>query len=166
MSAFDEELAANAEYASTFVDPDLPGRAAAGLAVVTCMDSRIDPLGMLGLSKGDAKILRTAGARVTEDVLRSLVLAHHALGVDRVLVVAHTDCGMAKLSDDDVHALIRERSGIDSRSVEFRTIADQRATLQHDVQRVRSSPYLPADLPVGGAVYDVRSGRLEVVVDP
>jgi carbonic anhydrase len=73
---------------------------------------------------------------------------------------------MAKLSDDDVHALIRERSGIDSRSVEFRTIADQRATLEHDVQRVRSSPYLPAHLPVGGAVYDVRSGRLEVVVEP
>ena len=164
MSAFDDVLAANEEYAASFTDPGVPGRAARGLAVVTCMDSRIDPLGMLGLVPGDAKILRTAGARVTDDVLRSLVLAHHALGVDRVLVVAHTDCGMAKLSDDDVHALIRERSGIDSRSVEFRTIGDQRATLEHDVQRVRSSPYLPDDTAVMGAVYDVVSGRLDVVV--
>ena len=164
MTAFDDVLSANAEYQRTFVDPDRPGRAAKGLAVVTCMDSRIDPLGMLGLAPGDAKILRTAGARVTDDVLRSLVLAHYLLGVDRVMVLAHTDCGMAKARDEDVHAAVKAQAGIDSRSLEFRTIADQEATLRADVQRVRSSPYLPAGMPVIGGVYDVHSGSVTVTV--
>lgn len=164
MHAFDDVLAANAAYQRSFSDPALPGLARRGLGVVTCMDSRIDPLGMLGLAPGDAKILRTAGARVTDDVLRSLVLAHHLLGVERVMVLAHTDCGMAKPSDDVVHAAVRERSGIDSRSLDFRTIQDQNATLERDVQRVRSSPYLPTGLPVVGGVYDVRTGAVSLTV--
>jgi carbonic anhydrase len=162
--AFDDVLAANAAFAEEFVDDGLPGRAARGLAVVTCMDSRIEPLRLLGLDRGDAKILRTAGARVTDDVLRSLVLAHHLLGVERVLVLAHTDCGMAKATEELVHETIRERAGVDSRSLDFQTIADQRATLERDVQRIRSLPYLPDATPVLGAVYDVRSGRLTVEV--
>ena len=162
MTDFDDVLAANREYQRSFTDRGLAGRAAKGLAVVTCMDSRIDPLGLLGLSPGDAKILRTAGARVTDDVLRSLVLAHHLLGVDRVMVLAHTDCGMAKASDEQVHATIRERTGVDSRSVDFQTIDDQQATLAHDVQRIRSSPYLPADMPVVGGVCDVSTGSVTV----
>jgi carbonic anhydrase len=165
VSAFDTELAANETYAASFVDPDLPGRAARGLAVVTCMDSRIDPLGMLGLGKGDAKILRNAGGRVTGDVLRTLVLAVHLLGVDRVLVVQHTNCRMASVTDDQAHAAISEASGIDTRSLEFRTMHDQRAALEHDVQRVKSSPYLPADLAVGGGIYDVRTGRLDLLLE-
>jgi len=164
VTAFDDVLTANAAYQQTFVDPGLPGRAAKGLAVVTCMDSRIDPLGLLGLAPGDAKILRTAGARVTDDVLRSLVLAHYLLGVDRVMVLAHTDCGMAKARDEDVHAAVQTQAGIDSRSLEFRTIADQEATLRDDVQRVRSSPYLPAGIPVVGGVYDVHSGAVTITV--
>ncbi|MFP5218841.1 MAG: beta-class carbonic anhydrase [Actinomycetes bacterium] len=165
MSAFDPELAANAEYAASFADPGLPGQAARGLAVVTCMDSRIDPLGMLGLGKGDAKILRNAGGRVTDDVLRTLVLAVHLLGVRRVLVVEHTDCRMAKVTDEQAHEAIREVSGLDTRSLEFRTIPDQRAALEHDVQRIKSYPYLPADLAVAGAVYDVKTGRVEILVE-
>lgn len=163
-SAFDDVLAANQAYAGTFADPGLPGRAGRGLAVVTCMDSRIDPLGMLGLVPGDAKVLRTAGARVTDDVLRSLVLAHHLLGVDRVVVVAHTDCGMVRTGDAQVHEAIRARAGIDSRSVEFRTIGDQQAALALDVQRIRSSPYLADGMPVVGGVYDVRTGALGLTV--
>jgi carbonic anhydrase len=166
MTAFEAELAANAEYVASFVDPDLAPRAARGLAVVTCMDSRIDPLGMLGLNRGDAKILRNAGGRVTDDVLRTLVLAAHLLGVERVLIAQHTDCRMAKVTDDQAHEAIREASGLDTRSLEFRTIPDQRAALELDVQRVRSSPYLPAGLAVAGGLYDVRSGRLEVLVEP
>jgi len=163
-AAFDDVLAGNAAYQRSFSDPGLPGRAGKGLAVLTCMDSRIDPLGMLGLRPGDAKILRTAGARVTDDVLRSLVLAHHLLGVDRVMVVAHTDCGMAKTDDEAVHEAIRRRTGIDSRSMEFHTIADQEAALERDVQRVRSSPYLPGGMPVVGGVYDVRTGAVVLTV--
>ncbi|MCW2665120.1 MAG: carbonic anhydrase [Frankiales bacterium] len=164
VGSFDDVLTANALFQQQFHDEGLEGRAARGLAVVTCMDSRIDPLRMLGLLPGDAKILRTAGARVTDDVLRSLVLAHHLLGVDRVMVVPHTDCGMTKADDDEVHRRIAEETGIDSRSVDFHTIRDQQAVLRHDVQRVRSSPYLASGLPVIGAVYDVHSGRLDVAV--
>lgn len=159
MHAFDDVLAGNAAYRAAFTDLGLAGRAAIGLAVVTCMDSRIDPLGVLGLARGDAKILRTAGARVTDDVLRSLVLAHHLLGVERVLVITHTDCGMVK-SEDLVHDTIRERTGIDSRSLDFQTIEDQGAALAHDVQRIRSSPYLPDSMPVAGGIYDVHTGTV------
>ena len=162
-NGFDDLLAANEGYAERFQSSHLAGTAARGLAVVTCMDSRIEPLQMLGLSKGDAKILRNAGARVTDDVLRTLVLATHLLGVTRVMVVAHSDCRMTKVNDDQVHQAIREASGIDTRSLEFRTIEDQREALAHDVQKIRSSPFLP-DVPVLGCVYDVHSGRLEVAV--
>ncbi|MFM7624662.1 MAG: carbonic anhydrase, partial [Actinomycetota bacterium] len=93
--SFDEILAANKLFAQSFESSDLTGRAAQGLAIVTCMDSRIDPLRVVGMKPGDAKILRNAGARVTEDVLRTLVLATHLLNVSRVLVMPHTDCRMA-----------------------------------------------------------------------
>ena len=92
------------------------------------------------------------------------MLAHHLLGVKRVLVLAHTECGMASRTDEQVHEVVRERSGIDSRSLEFQTIEDQQAALVHDVQRVRSSPYLAPGLPVLGGVYDVRSGAVRVTV--
>jgi carbonic anhydrase len=160
MSAFDDLLAANADYAKVFDDAGLQPLAARGLAILTCMDSRIDPLRMLGLSKGDAKILRNAGARVTDDVLRTLVLAAHLLGVTRVLVVPHTGCRMAEQTDDQIHELIRERSGIDTRSLDFGTETDQQGTLRHDLQRIRSYPLLPPGLVVGGAIYDVRSGAV------
>jgi len=161
---FDDLLTANSEYAARFQSAELPGRAARGLAVVTCMDSRIDPLQMLGLSTGDAKILRNAGARVTDDVLRTLVLAVHLLGVERVMVVAHTKCRMATVTDEQAHAAILAESGIDTRSLEFHTLHDQLAVLADDVQRVRSWPYLPAGLPVLGCRYDVETGGIEVVV--
>jgi carbonic anhydrase len=159
MDAFDDLFAANAEFARTFEWSGLTGTAARGLAVVTCMDSRIDPLGLLGLRPGDAKILRNAGARVTDDVLRTLVLAVYLLGVERVLVMPHTDCGMAKVTDADVHELTLKH-GVDTRSLEFHTVPDQHKALEHDLTRIRTSPFLPAGMPVAGAIYDVRTGRL------
>ena len=165
IEAFSDVLSANQDYVARYRDPHFKGRAARGLGVVTCMDSRIEPLAMLGLDKGDAKILRNAGARVTEDVLRTLVLAVHLLAVDRVMVVAHTDCRMAKVTDEQVHADILAGSGVDTRSLDFGTIIDQRATLAGDVLKIRSSPFLPADLAVIGCVYDIQTGRLTVEVD-
>lgn len=164
MTDFEDVLAGNAAYAERHVDEHLEGRAAKGLAVVTCMDSRIEPLTLLGLAHGDAKILRTAGARVTDDVLRSLVLAHILLGVERVMVVAHTDCGMTKIDDAGVHAAALARTGQDLSGVAFHTIADQAETLRGDIARLRSSRYLPGGMPFLGCVYDVRTGRLEVTV--
>lgn len=159
MGTFDDVLAANAGYTA----PDVPGRAARGLAVVTCMDARVDVLAMLGLEAGDAKVLRNAGARVTDDVLSALVLAVHLLGVSRVLVLAHTDCRMTRASDDDLHAQMRGL-GYDTRSLDFHTIGDQEKALERDVQRVRSSPYLPAELVVAGGRYDVTTGQIDLIV--
>ncbi len=159
---FDDVLAANAVYAEHFEFADLEARAAKGLAVLTCMDSRIDPLGMLGLRPGDAKILRNAGARVTDDVLRTLVLASYLLGVDRVMVVAHTRCRMAGGTEDDVHAAIDDAGGPDTRSISFLTTTDQEAALRKDVQRVRSWPYL-GKVSVGGFILDLATGRLDRV---
>jgi carbonic anhydrase len=156
---FDDELAANLVYADGFPLRGLQARAAKGLAVLTCIDSRIEPLAMLGLRPGDAKILRNAGARVTDDVLRTLVLATYLLGVDRAMVIAHTDCRMATESEDDVHAAVREAGGPDTRSLAFLVTSDQKETVRADVQRVRSWPYLTR-LRVGGFLYDIDTGRL------
>jgi carbonic anhydrase len=159
---FDDVLTANAEFAARFDGGGLTGRAAKGLAVLTCIDTRIDPLAMLGLRPGDAKILRNAGARVTDDVLRTLVLAGYLLDVRRVMVVAHTDCRMVGGTDDDVHAAIEAKGGPDTRSLEFRVTTDVEATLRQDVRRIRSSPYL-GGLESGGFLYDVHSGRIAQV---
>src|SRR5205085_10557959 len=130
-------LAANETYAEGFPLRGLQAHAAEGLPIFTCIDSRIEPLAMLGLRPGDAKILRNAGARVTDDVLRTLVLASYLLGVDRAMVIAHTDCRMATGSEDDVHAAVSEAGGPDTRSLSFLVTADQEATVRADVQRVR-----------------------------
>ena len=163
-TGFEDVLAANERYAADFAHGDLPGGAARGLAVVTCMDSRIDPLAVLGLAPGEAKVLRNPGGQVTPEVLTSLVLATHLLGVERVLVLEHTDCRMTKVTDAQAHSAMQEASGIDTRSLDLGTIADQQGRLEQDVQRVRSCPYVPQGVTVAGAVYDVATGRVEVRV--
>ncbi len=162
---FDDVIKANADYADAFALGGLEPVAARGLAIVTCMDSRIEPLALLGLRPGDAKILRNAGARVTEDVLRTLVLAVHLLGVNRILVMPHTRCRMVQAQDGAVHESIRQRSGLDTRSLDFRLISDQEAVLRADMRRIRSSPYLPEGLPVAGVVYDVDTGLVHPLLE-
>jgi len=158
--AFADVLAANERYAETFTEQHLSGWAVRGLAVVTCMDSRIDPLGILGMAPGDVKILRNAGARVTPDVIRTLVLAVFLLGVHRVLVMPHTDCKMASGTEGDIHAQIAREYGVDTRFMEIRTVADPQAALVTDIVRIRAFPLLPDSLVVAGAIYDVATGRL------
>ncbi len=160
---FADVLAANEEFAAHFGSSDLTGTARRGLAIITCMDSRIDPLRIVGMSAGDVKILRNAGARVTDDVLRTLVLATHLLGVNRVLVMPHTNCRMASATEAEIHAALREASGHDTRSLDIGVVTDQHESLRLDLVRIRAMPYLPDDLVVGGAIYDVHSGRLEPV---
>jgi carbonic anhydrase len=159
---FADVLEANRAFSESFSLAELPGRATRGLAVLTCMDSRIDPLRMLGLAPGDAKILRNAGARVTDDVLRTLVLAVYLLGVDRVMVVAHTDCRMSAGGEEHVHDAIRAAGGPDTRSISFLTTDDQEGALWGDVQRIRSWPYL-GSVTAGGFIYDLGSGLLKSV---
>ena len=162
-AAFSDVLEGNDEFVQTFADSGLTGRAAKGLAVVTCMDSRIAPLNLLGMQAGDVKIIRNAGARVTDDVLRTLILASYLLGVDRVLVMPHTDCRMASATESEIHTKIEAEFGVNTRSFEFRTVANQEEALITDVVRIRSHPALPQDLVVGGAIYDVHTGRITPV---
>ncbi len=157
---FADVIAANAMYVASFEDAHLNARAAKGLAIVTCMDSRISPLDILGLQPGDVKILRNAGARVTDDVLRTLVLATWLLNVNRVLVLPHTECKMASGTEAEIHEAIFEESGIDTRGIEIRTVKDQDAALATDLQRIRSYPLLPKNLVVAGAIYDVHTGKI------
>ncbi len=160
VDVFQDVLEGNAEYELSYAGGSLTGRAAKGLAIVTCMDSRVDPLSAVGMRAGDVKILRNAGARVTEDVLRTLVLATHLLGVNRVLVMPHTDCRMASADEWTMHEQIREASGIDSRGIEIRTVTDQKAALRTDLMRIGAFPLLPKDLVVAGAILDLSTGRI------
>jgi carbonic anhydrase len=163
---FDDLLNANRRYSREFHDSGVAGIAAKGLAVLTCIDSRIDPLALLGLRAGDAKIIRNAGARVTDDALRSLVLAVNLLGVTRVCVVQHTECAMVGTTDEQLRARIAAERGVDAAGWRFLTSTDQLATLHADIELIRACRLLPADLAIGGFVFDVHSGELVEVETP
>lgn len=160
---FNDVVCANLKFVENFKHSRLTGTARKGLAIVTCMDSRISPLAVVGMQAGDAKILRNAGARVTDDVLRTLVLASYLLGVNRVLVMPHTDCRMASADEAVIHATIKEQFGVNTRSLEFQTVSDQRAALAIDVTRIRTYPLLQKGVSVAGAIYNVSTGQLEPV---
>ncbi len=160
---FDDLIEANSTYRREFHDPGVSGGAARGLAVLTCIDSRINPLAMLGLEAGDAKIVRNAGARVTDDALRSLVLATNLLGVDRICVVHHTDCAMVGRTDDELRATIGGLRGHDASDVDFLATTDQPATMRTDLERLRSHPLIPPQVVVAGFVFDVHTGALTPV---
>lgn len=160
---FDELLAANKRYAETFSLAGLAATAARGLALLTCMDSRIEPLTMLGLVPGDAKIMRNAGGRVTTDVLRSLVFATAYLGVTKIVVLQHTKCALTLLSDSDVHAHLAA-TGLEACDEPFLTMADPDEALRGDVEVVRSSRSLPREIVVEGWRYDVDDGSVRRIV--
>jgi carbonic anhydrase len=162
--AFADLLAANRNYAENFALSGFDGVAHAGVALVTCMDSRIDPLGMLGLKPGDAKIFRNPGGRVTEAALEALVLGVHLLNVKRVLVVPHTRCAMASASLDELRARVGESAGQDASWQTFGVVEDQRAALEDDVRKVRAHPLIPDTVEVGGFIYDVDTGLLDQVI--
>jgi carbonic anhydrase len=158
---FDDLLAANRDFASRFALSGFDGVAHAGVAIVTCMDSRIDPLGMVGLSPGDAKIFRNPGGRVTPQALEALVLGTHLLGVERILVIPHTRCAMASNTEDEIRQRVSASSGQDASWQSFGVIADQRQALTEDIARIRTHPLIPESTLVGGFIYDVDTGLLE-----
>ncbi len=159
--AFEDLLSANRHFAETFDFAGFDGVAHAGIAIVTCMDSRIAPLQMLGLTPGDAKIFRNPGGRVTPQALEALVLGVHLLRVDRILVVPHTRCAMASSSLDELRAKVGESAGQDASWQNFGVVEDQEGTLRDDVRMVRSHPLIPERIAVGGFLYDVDTGLLD-----
>jgi carbonic anhydrase len=158
---FDDLINANREFAADFALGGFDGIAHAGIALVTCMDSRIDPLGMLGLKPGDAKIFRNPGGRVTEQALEALVLGVHLLNVERILVVPHTRCAMASSTLEQVREKVGASAGQDVSWQTFSMVPDQVAALGDDVHKVASHPLIPDTVKVGGFIYDVDTGLLD-----
>jgi carbonic anhydrase len=163
MADFDDLLAANREFSGHFTLSGFDGVAHAGVAMVTCMDSRIDPLGMIGLSPGDAKILRNPGGRVTDQALVALVLGVNLLKVERILVVEHTHCAMASASESELQSQVGASAGADASWMSLGVITDQEATIRADVEKVVSHPLIGDHVVVGGFLYDVETGLLELV---
>ena len=157
---FDDLLEANRQFAETVTVPDFDGVAHAGVAMVTCMDSRIDPLRILGLERGDAKVFRNPGGRVTPAALEAMVLCVHLLNVHRILVVPHTRCAMASSTLGEMQARVGESAGQDASWQSFPVVSNQEDALEEDVHKVRSHPLIPRTTQVGGFIYDVETGLL------
>src|SRR3954467_7411180 len=148
--AFDDLLAANRRFAETFSLSGFDGVAHAGVAIVTCMDSRIDPLRMVGLKAGDAKIFRNPGGRVTSPALEALVLGVHVLGVERILIIPHTRCAMSRHTELELREKVGEAAGGDAPWQAFNVTDDPLEALEDDVNRVRTHPLIPGTVRVGG----------------
>jgi carbonic anhydrase len=158
-------LEANARYREGFSLGHLTPRAMKGVAILTCMDTRLDPLAILGLAPGDAKILRNAGARVTPDMLRSLALATHFLGVDEIAVMQHTGCALAGRSDGDVERDLAVRGAtVQEPRTAWLAMPSPDDALVADVELVRSSPLVAPGTRVEGWRYDVETGGIERIV--
>lgn len=162
--SFDDLLERNADYADSFTDANFDGVARAGIGIVTCMDSRIEPLAMLGLKLGDAKILRSPGGRVTTSVLNGCVLGVQLLKVDRIMIIPHTRCAMATGTDADVRRRIMETNGVNASWMSFGASPDQMTHVHEDVEMVRSHPLIAGRAEIGGFMYDVDTGRLAQII--
>lgn len=162
MSAIDDLLKNNEAYAAQFDKGDVPIPPARKLAVVACMDARLDVYRMLGLSEGDAHVFRNAGGVVTDDVIRSLAISQRLLGTEEIALIHHTDCGMEKFSDDELKAQITEETGIRP-PFAFEAFDEAAADVRQSIRRIQASPFIPHKDAVRGFVFDVKSGRLDEV---
>ena len=162
MSVTDEFLSANRRYAETFDKGALVLPPRRKVAVVACMDARLDPARALGLEEGDAHVIRNAGGRIS-DALRSLAISQTLLGTEEVVIIHHTDCGMLTFSDDSIRSLLRKQRGADADSIAFLPFKDLDASVRDDLAVYRASPLVRKDITVRGFVYDVKTGRLREV---
>ena len=162
MSASDDLLRANAEYARNFELGDLPRPPAKRLAIVTCMDARIFPSRAFGLKAGDAHIIRNAGGRA-KDALRSLIISERLLGTREIAIIHHTDCGLLTLDNRDFQARLKEELGADAAGIDFLPFTDLEESVREDIEFLISCPLIPAHVTVRGLAYDVGNGRLTEV---
>ncbi len=163
MTTTDEFLAANADYAANFTHGDKPLPPARKTAVVACMDARIETGGLLGLTEGDAHVIRNAGGVVTDDVIRSLAISQRLLGTEEIVLIHHTDCGMLTFKDDDVKAEIQKDTGLRP-PFALEAFSDLEEDVKHSIRRIKASPYIPNTDSVRGFVYQVETGKLVEVV--
>jgi len=165
MSVTDQLLESNADYAAEFTKGELPLPPARRVAVVACMDARLDPARVLGLEEGDAHVIRNAGGVVTDDVLRSLTISQRLLGTEEIVLVHHSDCGMLTFSDDDLATSIADEVG-HRPAFRFAAFPDLDRDVRESIARIRASAFIPRTDQVRGFVYDVRSGALREVSAP
>ena len=164
MSVLDEVLSANAEFARTYEAARSNAPVTHKLAVVACMDYRIPLKEAFGLGPGDAYVIRNAGGVVTEDVIRSLLVAHYKLGVQEVLIVNHTACGMQTFRDEELREDIRRQCGTDAVVPEqFHAFGDMEDHVRRQIQRIQSHPWIPSHIAVSGGIYDVHTGKFSIV---
>jgi carbonic anhydrase len=158
-----DKLLANAEpYAEAFTGRDLPARPSTGVAIVACMDARLDVYSVLGLRPGDAHVIRNAGGVVTDDVIRSLIISQRLLDTTEVMLIHHSRCGMQTFTDDDLRAQVEADTGLRP-PFAFEAFRDLDAEVRQSIARVKSSPYLPHRDTVRGFVFEVESGRLREI---
>lgn len=166
MSLLPDILAANERYAASFDKGDLPRPPSRAIAVVTCLDGRIDAHEILGLKPGEANVIRNAGGRAA-DAVRSLAVSQHFLGTREVVIMFHTDCGQAAFGTDAFHRRVAEELGPEAetaaRAIDFLPIIDLEQTLREDVALLRTHPLLRHDIPVTGLIYDVATGRVRQI---
>jgi carbonic anhydrase len=162
VSVTDELLANAARYAATFDQGDLPLPPARGVAVVACMDARLNPYGLLGLREGDAHVIRNAGGVVTADELRSLAISQRLLGTTEIILIHHTDCGMLTFTDDGFRQAIEAEVGIKPQWA-AEAFTDLDADVRQSARRILADPFIPRKESVRGFVYDVRTGELREV---
>jgi carbonic anhydrase len=163
MSALPELLAANERYAASFTKGDLPMPPARRVAILTCMDARLDPAQFLGLQEGDAHVIRNAGGRASADALRSLIISQQLLGTREVVVIHHSDCGMLTFTNEELQGRLTAGFGADASGIDFLPFSDLAQSVRDDVAAIRNAPFVPEAIPVSGFIYDVRTGRLQPV---
>ena len=162
MSTTDELLKANQDYAAQFDKGDLPMPPSRKVAIVACMDARLDVYRMLGLSEGEAHVIRNAGGIVSDDVIRSLAISQRLLGTEEIVLIHHTDCGMLTFRDDEVKAQIEQETGLRP-PFALEAFPDPAEDVKQSMKRIQASPFVPRKDAVRGFVFDVKSGRLEAV---
>jgi carbonic anhydrase len=162
MSVTDELLAANEQYAANFDKGDLPLPPGRKIAIVACMDARLNPYGALGLQEGDAHVIRNAGGVVTDDEIRSLSISQRLLGTEEIVLIHHTDCGMLTFTDDEFKRSIQDETGIKPEwaAESFNDIDED---VRQSLARIKASPFIPKKDSVRGFVYEVENGRLREV---
>jgi carbonic anhydrase len=162
VSNTDELIANNEAYAETFDKGDLPLPPARKVAVVACMDARLNPYGILGLTEGDAHIIRNAGGVVTDDEIRSLAISQRLLGTEEIILIHHTDCGMLTFTDDDFKRVIEAETGVKPPWAAD-AFSDLDTDVRQSIARIKASPFIPHKESVRGFVYEVETGRLREV---
>ncbi|MDP8967748.1 MAG: carbonic anhydrase [Actinomycetota bacterium] len=162
MSVTDELIENAKSYAASFDKGDLPMPPARKIAVVACMDARLNPYGLLGLSEGDAHVIRNAGGVITDDEIRSLAISQRLLGTEEIVLIHHTDCGMLTFTDDEFKRSIQDETGIKPEWA-AEAFPDVDEDVRQSIARVKASPFIPNKDSVRGFVYDVESGDLREV---